>query len=199
MKTISVSSSTQAEALSLREIKDHLRIGLDETDHDEVLKGLRVSARQRAEAITNRKYNRETWRSYYDDWPRNDEDAFNMPYPPLVSVASSGIYFTNSTGDSTTVGSTAWAVDIASMPGRVVLDYNESEWTTETLHNNNPIAIDFVCGYQSTAVPQSVKNAMLLMVGHWFENREDSIVGQTIVEIPQGAESLLSPYKVYHF
>jgi uncharacterized phiE125 gp8 family phage protein len=199
MKTVVVSTSIQAEPLLLEEVKKHLRIGLDETNHDTVLLGLRRAAREFAENYTNRKLLPETWRAYYDDWPDNNEDAFELPYAPLRSVASTGIVFTNSTNDSTTVSSTKWAIDTASKPGRVVLDYNESEWSNDILHNNNPIQIDFACGYLSTQVPQSMKSAMLLIIGHYFENRENSIVGQTIMEIPEGAKALLAPYRVFNF
>lgn len=42
-----------------------------------------------------------------------------------------------------------------------------------------------------------VKAAMLLLIGHWYANRETVSVGQTSVEVPFAVESLLQPYRIY--
>lgn len=42
-----------------------------------------------------------------------------------------------------------------------------------------------------------VKAAMLLLIGHWYENRETVSVGQAATDIPFTVESLLQPYKIY--
>jgi len=59
-----------------------------------------------------------------------------------------------------------------------------------------------VCGYSASSnVPRSIKNAMLLMVGHWYENREETFAGnfgQTIMRVPIAVNSLLAPYRVFH-
>lgn len=38
--------------------------------------------------------------------------------------------------------------------------------------------------------------ALLLLVGHWYENREQVSVGSTITSFPFGFESLLDPYRL---
>ena len=42
-----------------------------------------------------------------------------------------------------------------------------------------------------------VKAAMLLLIGHWYENRETVSLGQAATDIPFTVESLLQPYKIY--
>lgn len=37
--------------------------------------------------------------------------------------------------------------------------------------------------------------ALLLLVGHWYENREQVSVGNTVTSFPFGFESLLDPYR----
>lgn len=44
-------------------------------------------------------------------------------------------------------------------------------------------------------IPEVVKSAILMMVGHWFENREAINVGNIVTEIPYGVESMLWPYR----
>lgn len=40
-----------------------------------------------------------------------------------------------------------------------------------------------------------VKHAALLLVGHWYENRESSVSGTTVNSIPFGFGALVGPYK----
>ncbi len=40
-----------------------------------------------------------------------------------------------------------------------------------------------------------MKAAMLLLIGHWYENRETVSVGQAATDIPFTVEALLQPYK----
>ena len=44
-----------------------------------------------------------------------------------------------------------------------------------------------------------ITTAMLLMIGHWFENRESVVVGTTTSELPMAVDALICPYRHYHF
>ena len=46
-------------------------------------------------------------------------------------------------------------------------------------------------------VNEAIRAAVLLIVGHLFANREDAVVGVSVEQLPNGAEWLLAPYKVY--
>ena len=46
-------------------------------------------------------------------------------------------------------------------------------------------------------VNEAIKAAVLLIVGHLYANREDAVVGVSVAQMPNGAEWLLAPYKVY--
>jgi uncharacterized phiE125 gp8 family phage protein len=49
-----------------------------------------------------------------------------------------------------------------------------------------------VCGYGSGAsVPAELLHAIRLIVGHWYENREEVVVGTITATIPRGAQALL--------
>ena len=47
-------------------------------------------------------------------------------------------------------------------------------------------------------IPEPLISAMLLLIGHLYENREQSIIG-VLNEIPMGVESLLLPYASVRF
>ena len=58
------------------------------------------------------------------------------------------------------------------------------------------ITVRAVMGYASaSAVPYPLKQAMKLLIGHWYENREAVVVGQVPMEVPLAAEALISPYR----
>lgn len=46
-----------------------------------------------------------------------------------------------------------------------------------------------------TTLPLGLKHAMLLMVGHFYENREPILIGVNNIKIPYSFEYLVSPYK----
>ena len=89
-------------------------------------------------------------------------------------------------------------VDTKSEPGRISLAYGEV-WPSTTLRPANGVCIVFTAGYGSAAssVPQNIKAAILLLLGHLYENREAVIVGQTAVAMPMGVEALLWKNRVF--
>jgi hypothetical protein len=44
-------------------------------------------------------------------------------------------------------------------------------------------------------VNPSIRSAILLTMGHLYANRSDVVVGAHVMELPQGARSLLRPYR----
>lgn len=46
-------------------------------------------------------------------------------------------------------------------------------------------------------VNDTIKSAVLLIVGHLYAHREDVVAGVSVAKLPSGAEWLLAPYKVY--
>ena len=69
-------------------------------------------------------------------------------------------------------------------------------WTRRTLYEKESSP-----GYADDPDPillnDDVKAAMLLLIGHWYANRESVAIGQTVAEVPLAVESLLQPYRIY--
>jgi uncharacterized phiE125 gp8 family phage protein len=109
-----------------------------------------------------------------------------VPRPPLISVSS--ITYVDGNGTTQTLSAAAYKVDTDSEPGRITPAYGYC-WPT-TRAEINAIAITYVAGYATrAAVPASIKQAMLLLIGHWYENRE--AVGQVGGTVAMAVESLL--------
>jgi uncharacterized phiE125 gp8 family phage protein len=178
------------EPVSLAEAKLHLRV--DVSDDDALINGLIQAARERAEDILRRALITQTWELTLDQFPSGDE--IELPFPPLQSVAS--IKYTNSNGDESVFSSDDYIVDTAEEPGKVVLAYG-STWPSVTLYPTGAVAVRYVAGYGEAAdVPQTFKQAMLLMAGEWYENRENATQPRQ-AEIPLAAKNLLWPRRVF--
>lgn len=196
MRIETVTAST-GYPVDLEEVKDHLRVPVGETREDNYLYRLIQQATDEIEDMTNRALTRRTLKVYYDSWP--DGEAFELPYPPLSTSVDAVVRYKDADSSSITLSSTAYLMDAVSDPGRIVLDYNE-DWPTVSLHNVNPISIQYLCGYPgSSAVPERLKQAILIRVADRYENRESLVIGQSVAEIPNHVKSLVKDYRSYKF
>ena len=59
-------------------------------------------------------------------------------------------------------------------------------------NGNYPVEVRFIAGYGTagTSVPETFRQAMLLLIGHWYENREE-VSESLLSKVPTGAEALL--------
>ncbi|HGJ5856244.1 head-tail connector protein [Arsenophonus nasoniae] len=64
----------------------------------------------------------------------------------------------------------------------------------EKLYDNNPP--DF-CEGAPLLFDADIETAMLLLIGHWYANREAVVIGESATTMPLAVEELLQPYKVY--
>ena len=62
--------------------------------------------------------------------------------------------------------------------------------------HGRPVAITFTAGYGAAAdVPAAIRQAMLLLVGQWYDNREAVTVGAAGSPMPMAVDALLAPYR----
>jgi uncharacterized phiE125 gp8 family phage protein len=184
-------TAPQVEPVTLDEVKTHLRI--DGTDEDVFLTALVKAAREYCESPgLNRALIAQTWDLWLDKWP--DKDYIVLPRPPLLAVNSVKYYDTDDA--EYTFDSVNYFVDTKSEPSRIALAYNKT-WPTTTLRPANGIVVNFDAGYGTAdKVPQTIKQAMLLLIGGWYENRESTIAGTIAREVPFSVKALLSPLRV---
>lgn len=69
-------------------------------------------------------------------------------------------------------------------------------WTRRTLYENES-SPGYANDQNSILLNDDVKAAMLLLIGHWYANREAAIVGASASKLPLAVESLLQPYRIY--
>lgn len=162
------------EPVTLSEAKRHANVVA--SDDDALITALIVAARELVEQDTSRALINQTWELELDDWWT---DGLEVPRPPLVSVTHVKYY--DADGVLQTVTSTNYHVDTRRQPGVIWWD---DDYTLPSLGDDaNPVLVTYVAGYGSaaSAVPQRAKQAILLLVGHWYRQRE--AVGRTEGEV----------------
>jgi uncharacterized phiE125 gp8 family phage protein len=180
------------EPIGLEEAKDFLRV--DTTADDALIDAQIIAARRHCEDFTGRALMPQTWDWTLDVWPC--DGVLRVPLAPFSSVAS--ISYIDGGG-----ASQAWAAEnyqVAADPdaGRIALAYGK---TFPTLRGGDlaAVTVRFVAGYASAgAIPQSLKQAILLLVAHWYHERRPVGVAQ-LAEMPFQVSALLSPYKLWGF
>lgn len=183
--TIVQTVAPSAEPISLPEAKAHVR--QDQADDDGSLTALIVAARDWVENFTGRQLITATWRLSLDGFPRE----LRLPRPRLIDVSS--LVYDASDGTETTLAPASYRIDADSEPARIQPAYGES-WPT-TLCQSNAVRITYTAGYgNAAAVPQAIKQAMLLLISHWYEFREPVVQG-AVQHLPLAVESLLRPYQ----
>lgn len=176
-----------SEPVSLTEAKAHLRVST--LDDNTYINTLIVLARQEVERFTNRRLVRQTWDWRLDAFPL----WFLVPTPPLLSVTS--IDYIDTDGNTQTLDPSVYDVDIYSSPARIKTAYGESWPATRTI--DNAVIVKFIAGYSSAAtVPASLKQALLMIIAHFYENREEIITGTIVAKIPKASEHLMFNYRV---
>lgn len=183
---LSLVTGPTVEPITMTDIKDHLRIDTDVDLEAEELNSYIAAARVWCETFQNRAYITQTWNWALDRWPRS---PFEIPLPRLQSISSIKYYDTDET--EADFGSANTIVDTISEPGRVSLGWNKT-YPSTTLRPINGIIIQFVAGYgdDEAAVPDNIKQAIRLLAGHMYENREGTWI-KAIDEIPLGIRSFL--------
>ncbi len=183
------------EPITLQETKDHLRV--DGTTDDALISALILAARQHLDGRDGwlgRALMAQTWDYTLDEFPPGD--FIRLPLAPVQSVTS--ISYTDTDGASQTFSSASYALgaDLDWQP-RVNLGYGLTWASTRGVPD--AVTVRFVAGYaNANAVPAPIKAALLLTVGHLYENREaiaETGRGVTLTELPMGVDSLLFPYR----
>jgi len=180
-----VTSEPAFEPLGMEEVKLYLRTICDDTSEDvAIIQPLIVAARTFCENATGRSLAPQTITAYMDSF-----STVRLPRPPFISVAS--ITYTDRDGNETEY--TDYTVD--PIDGIV---YFKSVPNVE-LSEINPIKITYRAGYES--LPMPLRQAMLLLISHWYTNREAVQVGSRINEVAVdfAFQNLIHHYKVWWF
>ena len=175
--------------ISVTEGKLHLRIDADLTEDNNLIGAMIKAATNNAQDFTHRQFMSAEYDLFLDAFPA----VICPPRPPLVSVTS--IKYFDTDGNEQTIDAADYQVDAKSTIGRIIPTEGKS-WPAVG-YGMNRVTVRFVAGYGvRDNVPDEIKAAIRLTLGHLYEHRENVLVGVAATELPLGAKSLLTPIRI---
>jgi uncharacterized phiE125 gp8 family phage protein len=177
-------SMPAAQWLTTNDVKDHLRV--DFNDDNDYIGGLIDAAQHYIESYCDFKFGRCSFEAYWD-----------YGYP-IVNITKLGnLYGTptfsalNDAGTYVALDASTYSIDGVGNPKRVHMK-NISNYTSEL----NTYKLEFVTEVRE--LPDYVVQAALMIIGHWYENRQD--VGTTrVFEIPMNSKFFLDRFREQSF
>lgn len=177
-----VTVAPASEPVSLSEAKAQTRV--DGTANDTSLALYIAAARAHVEAYCGTPLVSRTVTvkcDIFDDFER-------FPLAPLSSVSS--ITYVDTASAPQTLSTDVYEVRSDGLIGSIVLKSGQS-WPA--IESGSRITLTATVGY--AAVPDGIRLALLLLIGHWFEHREAS--DKPLESIPMGVDALLANWRIY--
>lgn len=133
------------------------------------------------------------------DWPQyGGGPGIDLHVAPVVAVQT--VRYTDSDGATQTTYGADWLLDDFSRPGVLHLSYGGTWPTARAIPN--AVRITFDAGYalpgdspSEPSIPKSIRQAMLLVIGHMYEHRE-AVSDKAMREIELGVLPLLERWRI---
>lgn len=170
------------------EVKAQLQIDSGDTTWDTLIDNFIAAATAYLDGysgILGRCIISQTWEARFECF----EEEFELPFPDVSAVV---VKYYDTSGTLQTYSSSNYQL-VQEACGSVVSVYLTSTWPAVYLNREDKVVITMTVGYSS--VPAAIKQAILMIIGHWFTNRETVAIGQTVADIPFGASALLAPFR----
>lgn len=179
-----------AEApVSLAQAKAHLRV--DHEDDDDLIGGLVDAATQYLDGyagVLGRALVTQSWRL---DLARPACRSVLLPLPPVSAIE--GVAYL-SEGAEAELDAAAWRLGEGPLGAFLVL--NDGYGWPAMDGREDALRVTFTTGYGDPAdVPAPIGQAIKLLVGHWYENREAVGEAARTAPLPFAVTALLAPYR----
>lgn len=187
---VSVSST---EPLSVAEAKSHLRVDIS-TD-DSYIGDLISSARAWCEEFCQQSFVQHSYRA---DLP-GFWDAMHLPLGPVQSITHIKYYDTASPNALQTLSTNVYALN------NNVVSRNDGQSWESVAHRSDAVQITYSTGWKDSSspqgvgasVPRPVVQAMRLLIGDAYENREWQVLYPGQLHESRAMFNLLNAYRVY--
>ena len=177
-----------AEPLALDDARAFLRV--DAHDDDELIAALIAAARLAVETQTRRALITQGWRLTLDGWPA--DGRITVRPGPLRVLSAARVFDLD--GNATTLDLQHFVPDLGAS-ALVVAPWAMMQPTRLAAG----IALDVMVGYGDTTadVPEPLRQAMRILIAHWYENRGLVVPGaMSLATLPATASALMAPYRM---
>ena len=168
--------------ITLEEAKAHLRV--EHGEEDALIQSLVDAAVLNLEHETGRALRVREETLVLDSWPT----TVVLPWWPVRSVVS--VTYVDPLGNTQTLDT--YSLDQRKFPAKLRPAYGES-WP-EAIQGHEVIELKVEVGMD--ALPEDLKRAALLLVGHLYEHREAVVVGTITSTLPMAVEYLVQPHRI---
>lgn len=130
----------------------------------------------------------QVWKVPFTDWCRE----LRLPFP---DVSSATVKYYDADNVEQTVAGASMAV-LQDTRGSYVRFSDDYSFPALYGDRADAVNVTLTAGYgaDATAVPAPLRTAILLMVAHWFHNRE-AVAEGALAELPMGVSALVAPYR----
>lgn len=177
------------EPVTLAEAKAHLR--LDSAADDVLVASLVTTSRLQIETALSLALVTQTWSYFIDALPR--DGAVRLPLRPIQSIDAVRLH--HDSGGTTSVAPDSFVLDGAASPARLV--QRDATVVSAIPRRANAYEFSLIAGFGPLAsdVPAPIRQALLLLVAHWYEHRDPAEIGADAARIPAAVSQLLTPWQ----
>ncbi|WP_157014892.1 head-tail connector protein [Mesorhizobium xinjiangense] len=199
MKPVRVAPPAEP-VVTLAEAKAHLRVNAEgegsllPNEDDSLITGLIAAATEHLDGwagILGRCLVNQDWRIDLPAWPAT---CIALPFSDVSSVTVN--YFDQDDVEQTLSSS---EYELAASATGTVVRFKKT-FSRPALNDDraDAVQVTMTAGYGAAAdVPQPIKQAILLLVGAWYENREETVIGTIASPLPDSVavNALITPYR----
>ena len=188
MRAYKVLVANTTQLISTANAKLFLKV--DIADDDDVIDSIVNAATESAQEYTNRFFLETTLEQYGTTFA----DIRSLFKSPVSEITHVKYYDTDNTQQ--TLSTSVYQVTPAIEPATLMLKVDQSY--PDVADREDAVLVKYTVGYgtATTDVPFAIIQAVYLTIGHWYQNRQEVVVGRIATEIPMGAKYLLDQYKV---
>ena len=203
--SLRITQPPTVEPITLDEAAAHLNIDAygspAEYPNADLISALIVAAREYIEGLSGCMLAPQTVELGFRSFGMTDAclDGISLRTGPVGGIASVSYYDENNALQ--TLAPETYELDAFVSPPRLYLANGQS-WPA-TYDKPNAVRVAFYAGYDARGgspdtnqIPESLRSAILLMIGHLYENREPVLVGTIASELPMGVHALIQRYKM---
>ena len=190
---LQLQTAPASELITTNEAKAHLRIEAAFTDDDSYIDSLITAAREIVELHTRVKWAAATYYYHLTEFPGSD--IITIPDVGYIRGTGFVIEYYDTSASFVTLAASNYTIVGNVMPASVWLKA-DSSWPS-TIGDRPAVRITLKVGYNaatSMPTPKPILQAMLMIIGHLYENRQD-VVDRIQYTMPQGAAYLIQSYR----
>lgn len=174
--------------ITLAEAKSFLRIDSDYDDDDNYITSLINVATGVVEEFTRRRLITQTFNIFHDEFP----PYIDLQVGDVASVTH--IKYYDESNVLQTLAASNYDVDTKIRPGRIY--QSEDGDFPNTFDRPNAVEVEFIVGGAASDIPAPIIQAIYIIVGRYYENRQDVVTGTIASELPLMVDHLLTPYRL---